>query len=323
MSMQDHNAGNLGDQLKHALLLEVLARLPDTGAWGYVETHAGAGTYATPHATVLFRQAWSEAGAGDSERGPQREKLGPPAGWLYADALCRWWREQASLPGLAPDHLPESALADLSYPGSAILALRSDALRGPISLIDSDRAVIRRLRTALDRLIAPGLPADDGWPGPSSRIQVLCESFADHLDRLSSASRLVVLVDPYYYLREALTCGEGQLGLKHLRLICQALDQRDAVLLVFTSSPPSGTLTVGEAGVLSGGTWKGRLADARALAPPALRCFRAADAPHAVLAAGWGAGKAIVRGLPGASSWERSWLARPPLLLRVAEEVGR
>ena len=75
--------------------------------------------------------------------------------------------------------------------------------------------------------------------------------------------------------------------------------------------------------VLSNGTWRWLLADARALAPPALRCYRAADSPHAVLVAGWGAGKTTVRELPGASSWERSWLAQPPLLLKVAEEAGR
>jgi hypothetical protein len=133
----------------------------------------------------------------------------------------------------------------------------------------------------------------------------------------------VVLVDPYFYLRESLSCQDGQLGLKHLRLLCQALDPRDAVLLAFASSPPSGMLTVGEAGALSGGTWRALLGDLRALAPPSLRCFRAAETPHAVLAAGWGAGKAIVRGLPGVASWERSWLAAPPLSLRVVEEVGR
>jgi 23S rRNA A2030 N6-methylase RlmJ len=323
MSLQDHNAGNTGDQLKHALLLEVLARLPEDAPWGYVETHAGAGTYATPHTTALFRSAWVEAGVAPAERDPAREKLGPPAGWQYADALCRWWREQTSLPGLAPGHLSESAAMDLRYPGSAILALRSGAVRGPVSLIDADLAVVRRLRTALDQLIAPRLPAGDGWPGPSSRIQVFSGSFEDHLERLASATRLVVLVDPYYYLREALDCREGQLGLKHLRMIFPALDQRDAVLLVFTSSPPSGMLTIGDAGLLSGGTWKGLLADARALAPPALRCYRAADSPHAVLVAGWGVGKALVRELPGASSWERSWLAQPPLQLRVVEEAGR
>jgi len=323
MPMQDHNAGNLGDQLKHALLLEVLARLPRAAAWGYVETHAGAGVYATPHAEALFRGAWSEAGAAAPGQGPARAELDRPAGWFYAEALCRWWREQANLPGLSPGHLLESAAMDLLYPGSAILALRSGALRGPVSLIDADPQVVRRLRTALDRVIAPHLPPGDGWPGPSSHLQVYGGFFAEHLARLSSAQRLVALVDPYYYLREALDGREGRLGLKHLRMIFQALEQHDAVLLVFSSSPPSGMLTIGEAGLLSGGTWKSLLADARALAPPALRCYHAADAPHAVLAAGWGAGQAVIHALPAASSWERSWLARPPLRMKVAEEQGR
>ena len=324
MSIQDRSAGNTGDQLKHALLLEVLDRIPADEVWGYVETHAGAGTYLTPHAPALFRGAWSETGGGAAGRESMPERLGPPAGWCYARALSRWWREQSAVPGLAPEHMPDAIVMEVSYPGSAVLALRSEVMRGPVALIESDPTVVRRLRIALDRLFEPARrPERDGWPGPSSRVQAITGSFAEHIDRFKAASRMVVLADPYFYMRESLACHEGQLGLKHLRFICQALDSRDAVLLVFASSPPSGMLTLGEAGALSGGTWKALLSDLRAQAPPALRCFRAAETPHAVLAAGWGAGKAIVRGLPGVASWERSWLAAPPLSLRVVEEAGR
>ncbi len=320
MSMQDRNAGNLGDQLKHALLLEILVRLPAHESWAYVETHAGAGIYATPHAATLFRRAWEAAGARAPRGGPPSAPAELPAGWPYAAALCRWWRELASQPGSSPGSLFESAAMDLQYPGSALLALLSGTLRGPVDLIDADPAVVRRLRAALDRLIAPRLPAGDGRLGPGSRIRVHGGSFEEHVERLCAAGRLVVLVDPYYYLREAPDGRAGRLGLKHLRMIFQVLERRDAVALVFTSSPPSDALTIGEAGLLSGGTWRGLLADARALAPPALRCYRAADAPHAVLAAGWGAGAALVRELPGAAAWERSWLAQPPLRVKIAEE---
>ena len=324
MSIQDRNAGNTGDQLKHALLLEALARLPGDEVWGYAETHAGAGVYVTPHAPALFRGAWAATQGAMAEWDPATERLGPPPGWSYAGALCRWWREQSGPPGLAPEQMSDAAVREVSYPGSAVLALRSQVARGPITLIEADPAVAQRLRIAADRLFEPTRwPERDGWPGPSSRLQVIAGSFAEHLDRIAAASRLVVLVDPYFYVRESLSCEDGQLGLEHLRLVCQALDACDAVLLVFTSSPPSGMLTVGEAGALSGGTWRPLLSDLRALAPSALRCFRAAETPHAVLAAGWGAGKAIVRGLPGVTSWERSWLAAPPLSLRVVEEVGR
>src|SRR4051794_14552382 len=42
-------AANTGDQLKHALLLEVLRRIPTLLDLTYAETHAGAGIYKSFH----------------------------------------------------------------------------------------------------------------------------------------------------------------------------------------------------------------------------------------------------------------------------------
>jgi 23S rRNA A2030 N6-methylase RlmJ len=41
----DKKAANDGDRLKHALLLEILARVTSWPAVVYAETHAGAGIY--------------------------------------------------------------------------------------------------------------------------------------------------------------------------------------------------------------------------------------------------------------------------------------
>ena len=53
--IQDSNAGNGGDRLKHALLMEVLIRI-NLGEWSYRETHAGAGLYPmNGHSRMLLK----------------------------------------------------------------------------------------------------------------------------------------------------------------------------------------------------------------------------------------------------------------------------
>jgi hypothetical protein len=299
MSLQDHNAGNAGDQLKHALLSELLIRLPRDESWGYAETHAGAGAYAAPHAGILMRGA--------------RKAVAGEAGSTYAQLLELWQRSPGAHAGQGV----------VRYPGSPALAALSGKIRGEMVLAESDAESLGRLRDALDRGAGFGNLA----------LRLLEGSFEGHLGALTSASRLLILVDPYYYQSDADEGTGGRLGRLHLEQLVTALSGRDAVLMIFCANRPREQARAGPVDEAAGGrpagdpmrgsrgTWRSLGADLAGLDPPSLRLFRAAGTPHALLAAGWGQGRSLVARLPGAARWERSWLARPPLALRIVEET--
>lgn len=312
MSIQDRNAGNAGDQLKHALLLEMIARLPEGAHWAYSETHSGAGSYATPNAPLLFRGAWGV---------PERDAAGP--GGAYARALCNWWRKRTPIADLAPAHADTAILARMPYPGSAVLAVSSDGVRGPISLAEADPAVRARLEQALDLALGV-LPALDASRGAARarKPMILAGSFEEHLARLLAPDPLILLADPYYYQSEAPDSTGGRLSAQHLRAIVAGLRDRDAALIIFTSHMPAELLTLETADALCEGTWEALYEDLARHAPPQLRAFRIAGAPHAVVIAGWGCAAALVRSLPGQEAWRRSWLASPPIALEVLEVAG-
>ncbi len=317
MSIQDRNAGNSGDQLKHALLLEVLAGLPAGGVWSYVETHAGAGLYRTPHATALLRavRAWAAEQARDRGSAPEA-----PAGAAYARLLQRWWDSLASPNGPEPDCLLRGGTADVAYPGSPLVSILSGRPVGSMDLVEADPAACARLREALDRVATAGRSSrDDPALALRDRVRVHQASFMDRLELLRASGPVVVLADPYCYVPEARSCDDGRMGRRHLHALCEPLRGREAVLVLFTSNPPTGSAK----GRPAGGTWSSLRDDLRALAPAALRCFRVSDAPHAVVVAGWGEGRRVVRALPGARLWARSWLARMEMPLQAVEEEER
>ena len=305
MSLQDKNAGNAGDQLKHALALELIARLPVCAAaagqsptWSYAETHAGAGCYETPH----MRSLLTAAGLAVDR---------------YASALRMFseiWQQKAG-PAL--------------YPGSALLAQLGDTRWDSIALAEADAFVLDRLASNLTthRYLAQrpnkrrGAAAEEWRPPrvPQPRAQLLPGSFEDVLDRLLAPSRLFLQIDPYYYDSSAPDGEGGRLGRGHLRQVVEALSERDAVLLIFASRRPRGRdASVSPAD--SDETYSTLCTDLADLNPPVARCFRAAGTPHAVVVSGWGAGRAAVSDLPAADDWQTCWLVRPPISLSVVEE---
>ena len=308
MSLQDKNAGNAGDQLKHALALELIARLPvcdgaglpagRSSAWSYAETHAGAGCYETPHLRLLLMAAGS---AGDRYAGALR---------MFSDI----WRQKTD---------------PARYPGSALLAQLGDTRWESIALAEADASVMDRLASSLitHRYLAQrpdnrrGAASDEWRPPlcPQPLAELLPGSFEDVLDRLLAPARLFLQIDPYYYDSSAEDGEGGRLGRGHLSRVVETLRMRDAVLLVFASRrprvkgasvPPPGSLE----------TYPTLCADLAGLNPPAARCFRAAGTPHAVVVSGWGAGRAAVNDLPAAEYWQTGWLGRPPISLTVVEE---
>ena len=316
MSIQDRNAGNAGDQLKHALLLELITHLPTGPPWAYSETHAGAGSYATPNAALLFRRAWEASG---------RNTGGP--GDAYAMALSCWWQERAPVADLPPTHADAVTVARMPYPGSAALGVMSGALHGAITLAEADPAVLARLERTLEIAGGPPPPPDPaGGPCAGSTARLLAGSFERHLSALLAPNPLILLVDPYFYQSAAPDGDGGRLGAQHIATLARELGARDAVMLIFTSHLPEEFLTLGTADGLRRGTWEALCADLAQYAPPQLRVFRAQGTPHAVVIAGWGRGSALVRNLPGQGDWRRSWLASPPIgleILEVAAPGGR
>jgi hypothetical protein len=284
MSLQDHNAGNAGDQLKHALLAELLMQLPQDEPWAYAETHAGAGAYETPHAEILFDRA--------------QEAAADEAGASYAHLLGLWQRQWGGCAGPG----------GVRYPGSPALAALSGRVRGEIVLAENDPESIVRLRDTLNRAAGFGNLA----------LQLLEGSFEAHLETLVSAVRLLILVDPYYYQSKAPDGAAGRLGRVHIEQLVAALCGRDAVLMIFCANPPRDRASEGARGE---GTWRSLGADLMRFQPSSMRLFRAAGTPHAVLVAGWAQGCPLVAGIPGADGWERSWMAHPPLALRILEET--
>ena len=319
MSRQDANAGNTGDQLKHALLIEVIERLPIGPGWSYAETHAGAGLYRCDRAACLL----AAAGTDEARRGP---------GSGYARTLralsTKWPLEER----------------DQWYPGSALLATNVGCEWAGVRLAEADAAVVDRLATHMT-LHAPTreeqaerqkkLQATAAGPigGASGALQGVATdtgidlypgSFETHLDDLLGTGPTLLFVDPYYYQSALLDPEEGRLGLRHLEAIVRALSGRDAVLMVFTSRMPAvaSPLPGHEAGapLLAQTPWQALCADLGCMVTGSVRCFRVADHPHAVCLAGWRTGARVVADLPGTEAWAASWLAAPSVGVEIVEE---
>jgi hypothetical protein len=335
MSRQDANAGNVGDQLKHALLIETIQRLPADPAWAYAETHAGAGAYESDQARILIaaarRAAAGRAAArrvaansGVPGRGPDARTTGHPvAGTGYAAALLA---REAGWPAEERDRW---------YPGSVLLAVGGRAQWSSVRLAEADPAVMDRLATHMtiqalrnsrfsSRGELAGQPRGSGLTaGLQPPVELYPGSFELHLDELMREGPLFLLVDPYYY-QSAASQGEGGcLGLRHLDRIIQAVSGRDAVLMLFTSSAPGDGCpdSAEDPPILMQQPWQALCADLTCMAGRSVRCFRAAGAAHAVCLAGWGRGAAVVDDLPGDQDWRASWLADPPLGLSIVEEA--
>ncbi len=337
MSIQDRNAGNAGDLLKHTLLLEILSHLPfDLRVpWSYTETHAGAGMFETPLAADIFHLA--EQVAAEPQRDRERSTTFCHVGRAYADELINWRRDwlasdspdrrlndreaagAAQYPGTVEQSENSDNAGDTGYvgnsgnagnsgaapyPGSPLLAWRSGKIKGQFQLAEADTNTRRRLNRSLD-----------------GRVEIKSGSFELNLDQLFAPGSLIALVDPYYYDSEAGDGSGGRLSRNHLTGICERLQNKDAVLLLFTSSLPGHLRSEGSRGEIEKreGTWRRQREDLQGLAPPVLRSYLARGTAHAVLVAGWGEGESIVAGLPGAADWSDSWLATKPLQLDVNE----
>lgn len=197
--LQDYNAGNGGDRLKHALIMEVLQHLKPMSEWSYRETHAGAGFYSmNAHSRILFKAVLN------------KDKM-DGAGSLYRKFLEDWWN--AGAPG---------------YPGSVLLASRflntylKDPSKIDIRVTEIEPAALSRLKV---------LSGDYG-------IKIRADIFDKQIDWLCQGSSLLFVVDPYFYDRYTTDTLNGRIGRVHLYDLFNRLSQKNgAILFIFTADP--------------------------------------------------------------------------------------
>ena len=269
MPDQDLNAGNLGDRVKHAVLLHVLELVLKWPDLLYSETHAGDGLYpeGARNQHIPLLRAAVQSNPSDSS--------GSAAASAYLKQLRSWW---------ASDEMQ-------GYPGSALLAQRflhgasaEYAMRGTEYCLDSHARLCASVSDA--------------------RCTFKHDSFEDHLAWLTEAESPVLLVDPFNYIRTATgpsTLAGGRLGLPALTQILDHCAMKAAAVVMIWScncrtSPSSLTDLRNDIN-----SWTSN--------HPATvsRQFRCGS--YGISTVGIGTGSNAVRSLPSQSQWEKSWLA--------------
>jgi hypothetical protein len=195
---QSKNAGNRGDRLKHAILLEILDSAIQNNICSYRESHAGAGYYdLNEHSMKLFNFL-----------GTNEKNTLQGVGQLYGQTLKQWWIKNTK-----------------TYPGS--IALASEILyRNSKSLDKIDIRATEVETKAFARLL--GLKSEFD-------IELKNESFNKNLNWLCEGSSMVFLIDPFFYDVNA-TIQSGGFGREQLIKIIENLSlKKGAVLIIFTS----------------------------------------------------------------------------------------
>ncbi len=159
-----HHAGNVGDVLKHVVLLAALAELGARGPVHWVDTHGGAGRYTL-------------RGAGEWDAGIVRVASARHAPPLVAQLLD------------ACERGPNGAV--VGYPGSPLLAAQALGSAGRCRVAEQDAAVAAKLRRALAGLENAEVHDGDGFA-----------LLRDAVRSRPRGVRLGALIDPPYALRE-------------------------------------------------------------------------------------------------------------------------
>jgi hypothetical protein len=199
---QDDNAGNNGDRIKHAVLLEILSRTDQWDKVSYRESHAGAGLYpVNKHIRELRKTV--------------RTIPPPPEGDTgsgYFRSLRSWW--DADAPG---------------YPGGIIQAarwLRQHRREGSFDIKATENkphpfALLSRLSKFYE-------------------MEVRYDSFLNQQQWLLDGDNFVILLDPFHYVRvrasDDASIEQGVLDHEALKGVLDACANKNrAVILVWTS----------------------------------------------------------------------------------------
>ncbi len=270
-------AANTGDQLKHALLMEVLRRIPVPINLTYAETHAGAGIYHSVHQVFeggLNHPPIQQLREKQQDANVDQRYFG--TGGFYHHWLRKWWGESVN---------------HATYPGSAVTVfsyLRENFREFQLRLTESDHKTCIFLRDALQ----------------TKHAIIRNEPFQENLGWLTEKEPLFLLVDPFVivpFLESGEALGrlnQGEIDFFTVRDIVHRCAVKEWAVLAFwwpSKDYRDQTHTLFQ-------LCASEIPDA------VVREF-GDGAHHRMTLMGIGRGAAIVEGLPGSPEWDRSWLA--------------
>jgi len=199
---QNSNAANEGDQLKHALLAEVLLRCLDWPSLTYAETHAGAGIYDAKSQTTDKAHIHKLKALVDGLENPDEAT----AGGEYARLLKTWWSDAEK--------------AD-KYPGSVLQAAITLNRRGErlepaqVRVTEACKEAHKRLTDAVEAF------------GVKSRHA----GFQNEIDWLTANDSLILLVDPFGYSTVDEDINEGKITSTCIcQVVRECLNKRKCVI---------------------------------------------------------------------------------------------
>lgn len=280
MAKMDDKAGNKGDQLKHALILEILMRCGGWTPLTYAETHSGAGIYhgEAQASKELKYQYICNLKQRHDELINFPDALCPGA--TYFESLRDWWNAEAR---------------HSLYPGSVVQAVTFlDRPQGGTGVIvrvtEADPITHERLTDALQ-------PFD---------VVPRCSGFQDQINWLCENDQIVLVVDPFAIIgdvpvqdRQA-QLSNGRIDLGTLRTILDGFPGKSkAVVMLWTSfgqqnrdfNQPLERML--REWTLANGTHFRRYHD---------------NASHNVYVIGFGDGQEVVGDLPDGEAWNSSWM---------------
>ncbi|QDT48922.1 Ribosomal RNA large subunit methyltransferase J [Symmachiella dynata] len=271
---QDSNAANEGDQMKHALLAEVLVHCLEWPSLTYAETHAGAGIY----------DASSQSAGKDHIRRLRSHvhKLDgleeADAGGGYARLLKKWWSEDGNVD---------------KYPGSVIQA--AITLMQRRESLDHVQMRVTEACGEIHKQLAKAV----GSFGVNPRHV----GFQNEIGWLTENECLVLLIDPFTYTNDKNGLNKGHVDLDTLTTVLANCWDKSQCVIGFWCAVSDRT-----------GWEKRRQFDHHLLALIndaraehrvycAGRCNR--FQLHLI---GIGEGSSVISQLPFNSSWRESWL---------------
>lgn len=271
---QDSNAANEGDQLKHALLAEVLVRCLDWPSLTYAETHAGAGVYDSAFQPVGKDYIQRLKKTVESEPLPHEND----AGRGYLLLLKNWWSN------------PENPNW---YPGSVLQAAITMKRRR-----DGTEPVEFRVTEAIQATHSKLVKKVDSY-GVNTKLS----GFQDEIKWLTENDSLVILIDPYTYTNEKSALNKGHIDLETLTMVLKECWTKSTCVVGFWCAMGRDKTAKQKQTHFT--------SMVKSLASRNGAIFRLfAFGKYSIAWIGIGQGASVVRSMPSSSSWKQSWLKR-------------
>ena len=280
MAKMDGKAGNKGDQLKHALILEILKQCGEWSPLTYAETHSGAAVYRgesqenkeskDQHIRNLKRKHDTVVDVPNTSQ----------AGGQYFESLQNWWAEESQ-----QDQYPGSVLQAVTFLRQQMRD-RSFVVRAT----EADYDAHRRLADALRPF----------------NVNPRHSGFQDQINWLCENDRIVLVVDPFAIVGHVpqdkcdAQLNDGKIDLGTLRKMLDYFPiKSNAVVMLWTS--------YGQQNRVYKQPVEDMLSEWTLANRTSFRRYHD-NASHNTYVIGFGNGKRVVEGLPSKEDWDSSWL---------------